>query len=283
MFMRIYYDGALTNAASMGAPGIDEVKWLKPVRPGFVLRVRTTCLHKRLLRSRPGVGMAQMKQELLNQHDEVLMTIDNPQLLGVRDLAMAAAHETPSAVATAARPDAPVLPAVVVPAGPPTGNHFEDQVIGARKELGSHTFTAEDIKRFAGQYDPQPFHMDEEAAKSSIFGGLCASGWHTAAEFTGYMIRDRQKDEAMLRAKGETIAMWGPSPGFRNLKWPRPVMAGDTLDFRITILDKVDLKSRPERGLLVFLNEGINQKGELAYQVTGQILVPRRAPLAAGQ
>ena len=280
MFMRIFYDGGLQNTASMGAPGIDEVKWLKPVRPGFVLKLRSTCLEKRLLRSRPGVGMAKMKHELLNQDDEVLMVIENPQLVGVRDPKTAAAHETPFTGTPPAKPPVTVPPKVIA-AVPPAGNHFEDQVIGARKELGRHTFTAAEIKAFAAKYDPQPFHMDEEAAKSSLFGGLCASGWHTAAEFIGHMIRDRQKDEAMLRAKGETIAMWGPSPGFKNLKWPRPVMAGDTLDFRITILDKVDLKSRPERGLLVFFNEGINQNGDLAFQVTGQILVPRRVPLVA--
>ena len=280
MFMRIFYDGGLRNTASMGAPGIDEVKWLKPVRPGFVLKLRSTCLGKRLLRSRPGVGMASMKHELLNQDDEVLMVTENPQLVGVRDPDTAAALETPSPDATPGKPPVTVSPTVIA-ATPPTGNHFEDQVIGARKELGHHTFTADDIKRFAGKYDPQPFHMDDEAAKSSLFGGLCASGWHTAAEFVGHMIRDRQQDEAMLRDKGETIAMWGPSPGFKNLKWPRPVMAGDTLHFRITILDKVDLKSRPERGLLVFLNEGVNQNCDLAFQVTGQILVPRRVPLAA--
>ncbi len=279
MFMRIFYDGGLQNTASMGAPGIDEVKWLKPVRPGFVLKLRSTCLEKRLLRSRPSVGMAKMKHELLNQDDEVLMVIENPQLLGVRDPATAAAYETPSTGTPPVKPPITVPPKVI-PAVPPAGNYFEDQLIGARKELGSCTFTARDIKAFAAKYDPQPFHMDEEAAKASLFGGLCASGWHTAAEFIGHMIRDRQQDEAMLRAKGEPIAMWGPSPGFKSLKWPRPVMAGDTLNFRVTILDKVDLKSRPERGMLIFLNEGLNQNGDLAFQVTGQILVPRRVPLS---
>lgn len=277
MFMRLYFDGALRNAASMGAPGIDEVKWLKPVRPGHILRSRTMCVEKRVMRSRPGVGIARMRHEIVNQDDEVLMVVENPQLIGVRDPKAATALETPAAVAAAAKPAEPAIPPIV-DAGPLTGNHFEDQVIGARKQLGSHTFTPDDIKRFAAKYDPQSFHMDEEAAKSSIFGGLCASGWHTAAEFIGHMIRARQAEEQALRDQGAPVAMWGPSPGFKNLKWPRPVMAGDTISFRVTILDKVDLKSRPERGLLVFLNEGINQNGQLAYQVTGQILVPRRSP-----
>ena len=281
MFMRVFYEGMLKNAASMGAAGIEEAKWLKPVRPGFVLSVRSTCLEKRLLRSRPGVGTAKMSHEMLNQHGEVLMAIENSQFMGVRDPANAARHETVSASPSAAKPVAAATPAIPTSHDRPKGNCFEDQIIGSVTELGAHTFTAPDIKSFAAKYDPQPFHMDEEAAKNSMFGGLCASGWHTAAEFIGHMIRERQKEETGFEAAGQTLAMWGPSPGFKNLKWPKPVYADDTVRFRVTITGKVDLKSRPERGLLVFLNEGFNQKDELVYQVTGQILVPRRVPLAA--
>jgi acyl dehydratase len=157
--------------------------------------------------------------------------------------------------------------------------YFEDLELGRVTELGSHTFTAAEIKAFAAKYDPQPFHMDEEAAKASLFGALCASGWHTVAIYTGFNIRTRQKREADATASGETIARWGPSPGFKGLKWLKPVFAGDTITFRQTIADKVDMKSRPERGLLVTRGEGFNQKGELVFQLTGQILVPRRVPL----
>ena len=282
MFMRIFYDGTLKNSTSLGAAGIDEVKWLKPVRPGFVLKVRTTCEEKRLMRSRPGVGIARMKHELLNQHGEVLMSIENSQFMGVRDPANAAAFETASPATAAGPPKAAATPAAMATNEEiPRGNHFEDQIIGRRTQLGSHTFTSADIKAFAQKFDPQPFHVDEAAAKTSLFGGLCASGWHTAAEFIGHMIRARLKEEEIFRSNGESIAMWGPSPGFKNLKWPKPVFAGDTIRFRVTNSGKVDLKSRPERGMLVFLNEGFNQKDELVFQVTGQILVPRRVPLAA--
>jgi len=160
------------------------------------------------------------------------------------------------------------------------GNHFEDLVIGTVTELGSHTFTAEDIKEFAAQYDPQPFHLDEEAAKSSLMGALCASGWHTAAHYIGGNIRARQEWEAMLAARGVEVAGWGPSPGFRDVKWPKPVFVGDTVTYRQTLVEKVDLKSRPERGLAVFIGQVFNQHGELVFQVTGQILVPRRTPYA---
>ena len=159
--------------------------------------------------------------------------------------------------------------------------YFEDLEAGRVTELGSFTFTAENIKEFAAKYDPQPFHLDEEAAKSSIFGALCASGWQTASIYTGFNIRASLAREAEARARGEEIARWGPSPGFKDLKWPKPVFAGDTVTYRQTIAELTNFGNRPERGLLVTLGEGVNQAGELVYQVTGQILVPRRVPLAA--
>jgi acyl dehydratase len=161
--------------------------------------------------------------------------------------------------------------------------YFEDLEAGRVTDLGSFTFTAESIKDFAAKYDPQPFHLDEEAAKSSIFGALCASGWQTAAVYTGMNIRARLAREAEARARGEEIARWGPSPGFKDLKWPRPVFAGDTISYRQTIAALTNFKNRPERGMLVTLGEGLNQKGDLVFQVTGQILVPRRVPLDAPQ
>jgi len=160
--------------------------------------------------------------------------------------------------------------------------YFEDLELGRVTELGSYRFTAESIKAFAAKYDPQPFHLDEEASKSSIFGALCASGWQTAAVYTGMNIRARLARESEARARGEDIARWGPSPGFKDLKWPKPVYVDDTISFRQTIAALTDFKNRPERGMLVTLGEGFNQKGELVYQVTGQILVPWRIPIVAG-
>lgn len=159
--------------------------------------------------------------------------------------------------------------------------YFEDLELGRVTELGSFAFTAKNIKEFAAKYDPQPFHMDEEAAKSSIFGALCASGWQTASVYTGLNIRARQKREAEARARGEEIARWGPSPGFKDLKWPKPVFAGDTVTYRQTIAELTNFKNRPERGLLVTRGEGFNQHGQLVYEVSVSILVPRRVPLGA--
>ncbi len=85
MFMRLLYDDVLKDAASLGAAGIEEVKWMKPVRPGHVLKARSVCVEKRLMNSRPGVGICKMRHEILNQHDELLMTMENAQFLAVRD------------------------------------------------------------------------------------------------------------------------------------------------------------------------------------------------------
>ena len=116
------------------------------------------------------------------------------------------------------------------------------------------------------------------AAKSSLFGGLCASGWHTAAIWIRLTVAYRQRYEAELAKTGVKMAQWGPSPGFKNLKWLKPVFAGDTITFTGRRTEKVDLKSRPHRGIIYALNEGFNQHGEKVFEITSSILVERRQP-----
>jgi acyl dehydratase len=84
MFMRMFYDGVLADSASMGGPAIDEVKWKKPIRPGHVLKARSTCVEKRVMRSRPNVGICRMQHEVLNQDDESVMTMENAFFIAVR-------------------------------------------------------------------------------------------------------------------------------------------------------------------------------------------------------
>ncbi len=105
------------------------------------------------------------------------------------------------------------------------------------RELGRHTFTAEDIKRFARGFDPQPFHMDEEAAKRSHFGALCASGWHTTAACMRLIVDYHKRLAAEMIARGERPAKIGPSPGFKNLKWLKPIYAGDTVAFASEVIE----------------------------------------------
>src|ERR1044072_6843021 len=108
---------------------------------------------------------------------------------------------------------------------------FEDLEIGARREIGAFTFTADAIKKFAAQFDPQAFHLDEEAGRKSLFGGLAASGWHVGSVCMKLLEADGQEQGREAAARGETIAIGGPSPGFRDLRWIKPVLAGDTISF----------------------------------------------------
>ena len=101
---------------------------------------------------------------------------------------------------------------------------FEDIVVGERAEIGTHIFTADDIKRFAAQFDPQRFHLDEEEGRKSLFGGLAASGWHVAAVCMKLLVADGKRLTVEALARGEKVAVWGPSPGFRELRWIRPVL-----------------------------------------------------------
>lgn len=157
---------------------------------------------------------------------------------------------------------------------------FEDLRVDDVWDVGTHHFTAEAIKAFAAKYDPQRFHLDEAAAADSIFGGLCASGWHTAGTFIRQMVDYRKQLADDMSARGEPLAKWGPSPGFRDLKWIKPVYAGDTLAFSGRIAEKIDLKSRPSHGLVRTQCAGINQHGDQVFAITTQMLVERRTPFA---
>jgi acyl dehydratase len=153
---------------------------------------------------------------------------------------------------------------------------YEDIEIGQRHELGSFTFTAEDIKRFARQFDPQRFHLSEEEGRNSLFGGLTASGWHVASVCMKMIVAAGQRDAREAAARGEKVAPWGPSPGFRELRWIRPVLAGDTLGFASVVETRRASDSRPEWGIVEIRNSGTNQRGELAFSYLGAAFVPRR-------
>jgi len=158
-------------------------------------------------------------------------------------------------------------------------NFFEDLEPGLVLALGSHTFTREEIIDFARRFDPQPFHLDEDAAKASLFGALCASGWHTSSIWLRHVIDNRARQADLMRFRGERPAKYGPSPGFEKIRWLKPVFVGDTLSFTSRLKGKVDSRSRPHLGLLLWENEGMNQKGELAFSVISKVFVERRPTL----
>ena len=154
---------------------------------------------------------------------------------------------------------------------------FEDIQVGFRRELGSFTFTAELIKKFAAQFDPQRFHLDEEAGRNSLFGGLAASGWHVGSACMKLLVADGKRQSEEEAARGEKVAAWGPSPGFRDLRWLKPVLAGDVISYASEIESLRTSEARPEWGIVQARHTGTNQRGELVFSMLATAFVPRRS------
>ena len=146
-----------------------------------------------------------------------------------------------------------------------TTRAFEDFEPGQVYELGTHVMASEEIIAFARQFDPQPFHVDAEAASSSVFGGLIASGWHTASVFMRLYV------DAVL-----TDSTSAGSPGMEQLRWLHPVRPGDILTGTFTVVSTAPSSRRPDRGTVFFRGEMTNQKGETVLSMEGRGLFGRR-------
>lgn len=147
----------------------------------------------------------------------------------------------------------------------PETNFFEDLVVDSFQEFGSYLVTEEEILEFASKYDPQPFHLSEEAGKAMIFGGLCASGWHTGSIAMRMTVDNMPANSAGLG-----------SPGLDELRWVKPVFPGDTLHMTSTITGKKESKSRPEMGVVFLCNEVFNQKDELVMSFKPIVMFKKR-------
>lgn len=143
--------------------------------------------------------------------------------------------------------------------------YFEDFPPGDVRESPVRTVTRDEILTFARQFDPQPFHLDDEAATRSIFGGLLASGWHTCAIYMRLMWETFLKDTASLG-----------SPGVDEIRWVKPVRPGDTLRVRFTVVEAVPSRSKPDRGIVRVLSEVFNQHDEIVMTMRGLGMYARR-------
>lgn len=197
LFMRMAFDGWLGASECLGSPGLERLDWPAPIRANAHLSGTSTVLDRRPLKSRPTMGLVRFRHEVRDAAGATVVVMDNPILIGRRE-----AGTAPDPTQTAARPAQPAA---------------SDEAL-LPHALGSHHFSAASIKRFAAAYDPQTFHLDEAAAAATHFGGLSASGWHTAT------IHHRLLAAApSARALGQGAV--------RDLKWSRPVIAGDTLSY----------------------------------------------------
>ncbi len=147
--------------------------------------------------------------------------------------------------------------------------YFEDFSVGAVAEYGDMPVTAQDIKEFAAEFDPQPMHLDEEAAKHTMVGGLCASGWHTCC--------------IMMRIVADGYLLNSSSmgaPGVEEIRWLKPVRPGDRLRVRTTILETREPNSRPDLGFVKTKFEVLNGDGACVMQSTTSLMFGRRTPRA---
>lgn len=148
---------------------------------------------------------------------------------------------------------------------PPPTRWFEDLVPGTVTSFGDHLMTEEEIVGFATRYDPQPFHIDPEAARGSIFGGLIASGWNTAGVVMRMLVDHYISRETSLG-----------SPGIDELRWLKPVRPGDRLSVRVTVLECIPSRSKPDRGVVRSLTEALNQNGEVVMSMRGMTMLRTR-------
>jgi acyl dehydratase len=149
--------------------------------------------------------------------------------------------------------------------------YFEDFAIGEVIECGSRTVSAEEIRSFAEQFDPQPFHLDEAAARRGMFGGIVASGWHSVC------ICMRLAVDAVFNHSSNM-----GSPGVDKVRFLRPLFPGDTVAARLQVVDSAPSRSKPDRGRLTFRFELTNQKGDTIMDFEGMTILGRRPSSAAG-
>jgi acyl dehydratase len=143
--------------------------------------------------------------------------------------------------------------------------YLEDFAAGQVYGTGWLRIDSERIRSFAAEFDPQPYHLDDDAARATIFAGLAASGWHTAAVTMRLMV------DGDLNPAGGIIGL-----GFEEFRWPKPVRPGDELRVESEVLDVRPSKSRPDQGLVKLRNTTFNQNGEAVQITVGSLLVPRK-------
>jgi len=142
--------------------------------------------------------------------------------------------------------------------------YLDDLFVGQRFTSRTHEIDAAQIKAFARQFDPQPFHLDEETANDTLFAGLVASGWHTAAITMKLMV------ESGLPLAGGIIGAGG------ELAWPKPTRPGDTLQVESEVMQITPSRSRPDRGMAIVRSLTRNQRNEVVQSLTAKLIVPRR-------
>lgn len=275
--MRLYYEAVLKESGSLGAPGLNEMSWSAPVRPGAPIYVRLNVLDKRESRSRPEMGFVSL-EAVVTQNETEVSRFSFPAMIARRGRS-----DAPKRVADRTRADAADLFKEARPAEEMLFMRAADIPFGALYDLGEAEFTAEEIIAFAKDFDPQPFHVDEAAGKASAFGGLTASGWQVCAYWMRALVGGLRKGIARAASPEEAAALArvvGPSPGVEDLRWRLPAVAGDRFRYFTRLIRLEETPKRADWAILVMESGAVNQFGALAFSFVGRVMVRRDATAA---
>lgn len=262
--MRLLTYGMLLNSSGMGAPGISKLRWLAPVRVGDTLTGRLEVLGRRASSSKPDRGFVDFRFDITNQDGVSVMEQVNLIMFGRREPGAADDDLSGSRIVP------PVAEEFPAEANAAQFGYVDDLRPGVVLRLGSYAFTPENIIDFAKRFDPQPFHLSEEGGRATHFGGLSASGWHTASAWMRVMT------DFWARQPAQSTPKRGPGMGFDNLLWLRPVLAGDTLTYFTRVEGARRSASRPGWGILNLRNYALNQKGIPVFAFSGISLLEAR-------
>jgi len=256
--MRMMIDSWLGDSSCLAGIGIEDNRWLAPVRPGDRLTARTTTLEKADLRSRPDAGIVRFATALVNQDGREVMSQTMSILFGRR-----AKLEGPASGGSRRAPP-PAAPERIDDPQGALPDDFARARIGAYAELGETLFTADLIRDYALKYDPAPFHIDEAAGRAHVLGAMSAAGLHTASCWMGHFVATRRRF-GVLASRA--------SPGFSDMIWRRPVLIGDRIAFSTQITGKRET-SKKGLGLISSRNLGVNQRGEVALEFNASVFAP---------
>ncbi len=255
---RMMIDNWLGDSSVLAGVGIDDNRWLAPVRPGDRLTAKTTTVGRSDARKRPDAGIVAFATSLRDQAGREVMTQTTSMLFGRR-----APRQDGAAVLAPRRAPAPPPERIDDLAGA-MPDDFARAKVGAFAELGETLFTAELIRDYALKYDPAPFHIDEAAGRAHVLGAMSAAGLHTASCWMSHFVAARER-LGTLQSRA--------SPGFRDMRWRRPVLAGDRISFSTQVVAKRET-SKAGLGLITARNLGVNQRGDIALEFYASIFSP---------
>jgi acyl dehydratase len=155
------------------------------------------------------------------------------------------------------------------------GLFMEEIVQHQRVALGSYSFTRENMQAYSRKFDPVDFHVDEPAGRASLYRAMTAAGLHVASGWMAHFVRSNTAARQALEAAGRPLPAIGPSPGFKNMKWLKPVYAGDIVSYYTTAIRARPLASRPGWGMVTSDCEGVNQQGVLVFSFEGAVMTAR--------